>query len=144
LMTVYGAEAIHAATAAAKTTNGVNPGQYVGELRRVYKNFKVVNVMHMNSVRNADKLWLVLRYQFLTRQQLRLLACDFAERALDRIDEPDPRSFEAIRVARLFAVGQASSEELAAAAYAAAADAVAYAAERQWQIERVIAALGGK
>ncbi len=105
---------------------------------------KVVDVMHMDNVRNADKLWLVLRYQFLTRQQLRLLACDFAERALDRIDEPDPRSFEAIRVARLFAVGQASSEELAAAAYAAAADAVAYAAERQWQIERVIAALGGK
>ncbi|KKK54667.1 hypothetical protein LCGC14_3082410, partial [marine sediment metagenome] len=48
LMTVYGAEAIHAATEAAKTTNGVSPEQYVGELRRVYKNFKVVNVMHIN------------------------------------------------------------------------------------------------
>jgi hypothetical protein len=48
LMTVYGAAAITAATEAAKTTNGVSPEQYKGELQRVYKNFKVVNVMHRN------------------------------------------------------------------------------------------------
>lgn len=49
LMTVYGAEAITAAHEAAKTTNGVAPQQYVQELGRVYKNFKVVNVMHRNT-----------------------------------------------------------------------------------------------
>jgi len=48
LMTVYGSESIHAATEAAKTTNGVSPEQYVGELSRVYKDFKVINVMHRN------------------------------------------------------------------------------------------------
>jgi energy-coupling factor transporter ATP-binding protein EcfA2 len=47
-MTVYGADAIHASVEAAKTTNGVLPEQYVGELRRVYKDFKVINVMHRN------------------------------------------------------------------------------------------------
>ena len=51
LMTVYGADAIHAATEAAKTTNGVAPEQYLQELARVYQDFKVVNVMHTQARR---------------------------------------------------------------------------------------------
>ncbi len=45
----------------------------------------------------------------------RLFACDCAARALRRIDSPDPRSVNAIRVARLYANGNATEEELAAA-----------------------------
>ena len=65
----------------------------------------------------------------------RLFACDCAEYALGFIKEPDPRSIEAIRVARLFAIGEATGAELAAA-YAAreatedAANAAAWDAAR--------------
>ena len=78
----------------------------------------------------------------------RLFACDCAERALTHVAEPDRRSVEAIRVARLHANGKTSTEELRAAyaaAYAAAR--VAYAAraahraaeatERKWQADRL-------
>ena len=46
LMTKYGTEAIQAATMAAKAAdNGVAPEQWLHELTRVYKDFKLVNVM---------------------------------------------------------------------------------------------------
>ena len=45
----------------------------------------------------------------------RLFACDCAEWALTLIEQPDPRSVDAIRVARLHAIGEATSEELSAA-----------------------------
>ena len=48
-----------------------------------------------------------------------LFACDCAEEALMLIDEPDRRSLDAVRVARLYAVGEASGEELKAARSAA-------------------------
>ena len=58
----------------------------------------------------------------------RLFACDCAERALARSEQPDPRSVEAIRVSRAFANGEATSEQLAAA-WAAAWAAARAAAE---------------
>ena len=65
-------------------------------------------------------------------RELRLFACDCAERALRREreagHEPDPRSWNAITVARRFAAGEATAEELAAADAAARADAAAWAA----------------
>jgi len=42
----YGSEAINAAMAAAETTNGIAPELYLRELARVYRDFKIVNVMH--------------------------------------------------------------------------------------------------
>lgn len=79
---------------------------------------------------------------------LREWACDCAERALNRKREagrePDPRSWEALAVARRFAKGEATSEELAAAS-AAAWDA-AWDAEIEWQAsaleQRALAAMG--
>ena len=55
---------------------------------------------------------------------LRLFACDVAEDALSRVESPDPRSVDAITVARRFALGEATVDELDAAwdaAWAAAA-----------------------
>ena len=57
----------------------------------------------------------------------RLFACDCADRALALIDKPDPRSIESVRVARLYAIGEATKEQLAAA-WAAAWDAYGTAA----------------
>ena len=64
----------------------------------------------------------LIRYINVERE-LRLFACDCAERALTREREagrePDPRSLDAIEVDRRYANGQASVSELAAAAWAA-------------------------
>ena len=66
-------------------------------------------------------------------KELRLFACDCAERALKRERkagrEPDERSWKAIIVSRLYANGEANLQELAAAWVAAwAAGAAAWAA----------------
>ena len=69
---------------------------------------------------------LIRRVSTWNDKTARLFACDCAEYALGLVKKPDPRSVEAVRVARLFALGEATGDELAAA-YAAARDA-AYAA----------------
>jgi len=45
----------------------------------------------------------------------RLFACDCAERALALVTDPDDRSVDAIRVARLYADGKATDKELSVA-----------------------------
>ena len=62
---------------------------------------------------------------------LRHFACDCAERALSLVKNPDPRSIEAIRVARLYADGKATAGDLAIAR-AAAWDAARAAAWDAW------------
>jgi hypothetical protein len=65
-----------------------------------------------------DRLWAITTVWMDDRQR-RLLACDCAERALVRERaagrEPDERSWAAVRVARAYARGEATDEELAAA-----------------------------
>ena len=74
----------------------------------------------------SDRFWAVLRPEAIDEATLRALACDFAERALNRERdagrEPDPRSWKAIEVARAYARGEASNAERRAA-WAAARDA---------------------
>jgi hypothetical protein len=62
----------------------------------------------------------------------RLFACDCAGWALTLLDHPDARSIEAVRVARLFAVGEATKEQLDAAWAAARAAAWAAARDTAW------------
>jgi hypothetical protein len=72
---------------------------------------------------------LVRKVGVLTRRLLVEWACDCADRALSRIENPDPRSTAAIEVTRKWLAGAATIEEVRAAAYAAAdAAAAAYAA----------------
>jgi hypothetical protein len=72
-----------------------------------------------------DVLWAVLREKaWLTDAELRLFACDCASRALKRTAKAtgkpsDPRSLEAVKVARRFARGRATIQELNAARDAA-------------------------
>ena len=86
----------------------------------------------------------------------RLFACDCAEWVLCLIENPDPRSIDAVRVSRLFAVGKATAVELAAAraagdaAWAAAWDAAwdagdtARAAASEYMAERLMQYLDGE
>lgn len=76
-----------------------------------------------------DRMWVILREDVIPASELRLLACDFAEVALQLIEDPDHRSVKAIEVARAFANGVATEEELAAARDAALAAALAAAGD---------------
>jgi hypothetical protein len=79
-------------------------------------------------------------------RELRLWGCDCAERALNLVEDlgipVNPRSRQSLTVARRYADGQATREELAAARAAAdaaraAAWAAAWAAEIDWQRARL-------
>lgn len=72
-----------------------------------------------------DRLWAVLREEFIPAPILHEFSCRCAEDALSRIDIPDPRSINAIAVKRRWIAGEATDDELAeaqAAAWAAARD----------------------
>jgi hypothetical protein len=89
-----------------------------------------------------DRLWAVLRNEFFTDRELRELACDFAESVIhiyERDCPGDDRPRNAINIARRFAHGDATADELAAARAATwdAARAAAWDAETEKQIEKI-------
>ena len=83
-------------------------------------------------ISDDDKLWCLLRPEVVPERKLHELACDYAERALERERkagrEPDERSWAAIETTRRWLRGEATDQELAAAGTSA------WAAERQWQL----------
>ena len=87
------------------------------------KRVRPLGILHLEEIPVTDRLWCLLREDFLSPAALRQFACDCASRALHRERkagrEPDERSRAAIRVARRFARGKATQEELAAARSAA-------------------------
>lgn len=86
-----------------------------------------LDVLRHPNVTAQDKLWLVLREDWIPAPVLHEFACRCAERALALVDTPDPRSVEAIATKRAWLRGEATDDELAAAqdaALAAAQDAV--------------------
>lgn len=90
----------------------------------------------------ARRARLVRRVDEWNERTQRLFACDCAERALETAGNSDPRSVDAVRVARLYAVGESSKEQLAAAR--AAAWAAAWVAARELQSERIMHYIGGE
>ena len=87
-----------------------------------------------------DRLWVFCKCGLLSAKDLRLFACDCAESALHIFEGKNPgdsRPREAISVARRYAVGDATSEELSSAwsaAWSAACDAASSAArgKKEW------------
>jgi hypothetical protein len=59
-----------------------------------------------------DILWILLRKEIIPEKILSLFSCRCAEDALSQIDNPDPRSMNAIRVKRLWLDGKATDYEL--------------------------------
>ena len=76
-----------------------------------------------------DILWLLCRNEFLSDRDLRLFAVWCAREALKLVDNPDQRSVAACDVAERYANGEATKEDLAAAATAATAASAAEAAD---------------
>lgn len=95
--------------------NVIHPGGFVPE------NWTgtALDVLKLNACPAEDRLWLVLRDQWIDDRTLRLFAVWCARRALQSVDNPDPRSITACDVAEQFAHGAATAQELAAACDAA-------------------------
>lgn len=90
----------------------------------------------------ADKLWAVLRPEFIPEETLHEFACRCAEEALKLVKNPDPRSVAAIEAKRRWLRGEIGDEELAAAwAAARAAARAATDAARAAAWAAVVAAL---
>ena len=86
-----------------------------------------LDILNLDDVSAEDKLWSVLREEFIPAPIIHEFACVCAEYAMSLIENPDPRSVKAIEVKRAWMRGDATDEELAAAEYAAAEYAVRYA-----------------
>ena len=107
-----------------------------------------LDILELEEIPDEDKLWCVLREELIEPEKLHEFACVCAERALRRVENPDPRSVAAIEAKRAWMKGEISDAELAAARAAAwaserdAAWAAAWVAERDaawaaaWAAER--------
>ena len=90
-----------------------------------------LDILNLDDVSAVDRLWSVLREEFMPAPTLHEFACVCAECALSLIENPDPRNVKAIEVKRAWMRGEATAGELAAAweaAYDAAWDAASDAA----------------
>lgn len=74
-----------------------------------------LEILALRRIPADERLWAVLREEFIPAPILHEFACRCAEDALSRIDNPDPRSIHAIAVKRRWIAGEATDEELAAA-----------------------------
>ena len=77
------------------------------------------DVLNLPDVSAADKLWSVLREEFIDAPILHEFACRCAEYALSFADKPDPRSIAAIEAKRKWLRGEITDMELYAARDAA-------------------------
>ena len=102
----------------------VNPCENDYPRKRIEQLFAGQDYLTLDDLPKLDipdehKLWVLIRFVLDDRQR-RLFAADRDERALlremDNGFQPNPRSWKAIDVARDFAEGKASREELMAAA----------------------------
>ena len=78
-----------------------------------------LDVLNLPDVSAADKLWSVLREEFIDAPILHEFACRCAEYALSFVDNPDPRSIAAIEAKRKWLRGEIKDKELRAARAAA-------------------------
>ena len=128
--------------------------------------WSALDILELDEIPVKDRLWAALWAELIAAPLLHEFACRCAERALSRVENPNPHSVRAIEVKRAWLRGKATDEELAAAQDAAraarhaaedaseaaalysaeaaawaaaryAARAAAEAAERQWQIEEL-------
>ena len=99
--------------------------------RKLGRSADALEILTLRRIPADERLWAVLREEFIPAPILHEFACRCAEDALSRIYNPDPRSINAIVVKRRWIAGEATDEELAAARTAAwAAQAAAQDAAR--------------
>jgi len=84
----------------------------------------IEEIIELQHVPAEDKLWLLLKEEIIPARTLHEFALWCAETALTRANATDERSWNALKVKRLWLDGKATDEELAAAR-----DAAMYAAK---------------
>ena len=77
--------------------------------------WSALDVLALDGVSNEDKLWAVLREEFIDAPVLHEYACRCAEYALTFVREPDSRSIAAIEAKRKWLRGEISNDDLTAA-----------------------------
>ena len=77
--------------------------------------WSALDVLALDGVSNTDKLWAVLREEFIDAPVLHEYACRCAEYALTFVREPDSRSIAAIEAKRKWLRGEISNDDLTAA-----------------------------
>jgi hypothetical protein len=110
------------------------PPKRVRELAGGARDASALEILTRKDIPAMDRLWLALREKLIDAPVLHEFACRCAERALARIDSPDPRGVAAIEAKRRWLRGEATDEELQAAR--AAARGAAWGA---WGAERATA-----
>ena len=109
------------------------PQKYISEEK---KRFTALDIFDFEGVLDADKVNTSIRLDLIEPEKLHEFACRCAERALSRVEHPDPRSVAVIKAKRAWLRGEITDAELAAArgaAWDAERDAerdAAWAAER--------------
>jgi hypothetical protein len=113
-----------------------------GRIRRIAgdkEEWGALDILALGGVPAKDRLWAVLREDLIDAPVLHEFACRCAERALALVPDPDPRSIEGLAAKRRWLAGEATDEELEAAAgaawaaeYAAGAAAGAAAETAAW------------
>ncbi|CZT57842.1 hypothetical protein BN3661_02193 [Eubacteriaceae bacterium CHKCI005] len=76
------------------------------------KEWNALDVLRLEEVNIADRMWAVLREEFLSANLLHEYACRCADYALSKIDNPDPRSIQAVEAKRKWMRGEISDTEL--------------------------------
>ena len=71
-----------------------------------------LDILTLDDVSAKDKLWSVLREEFIPAPILHEFACVCAECALSLINSPDPRSIKAIETKRAWLRGEVTTQEL--------------------------------
>ena len=102
------------------------------------KEWTALDVLRLpdDEVSPADKLWAVLREEFVDARTLHEFACICAERALTLAGVKDERCWNAIKAKRAWLRGEISDDELKAASAAAWAAARAAASAAAWAAAR--------
>ena len=79
------------------------------------REWNALDVLRLEEVTIEDRMWAVLREEFLPAHLLHEYACRCADYVLSKIDNPDPRSVNAIKAKRKWLRGEISNKELATA-----------------------------
>ena len=87
--------------------------------------WSAMDVLNLDDIPAADRLWAVLREEFIPAEILHEFACRCAEMALALVENPDPRSTSAIAAKRAWLRGEITAKELGLARDAAYATAAA-------------------